>query len=271
MTLLRLATFLGHVLGGLLACLSAQAATAPVKVMVLGTYHFANPGQDLHNAQVDDVLQPRRQAELARVADQLARFRPTLVAVEAEADDQPDRAVPRYREFRDGRVEARRNEIDQIGFRLARRLGHERVIGIDAAGEFPFEALQAFAKAKGRGAELQRSVDELGQRSKAFEARARQVSVGQSLRQLNEPASVRADHAWYVAALGYGTGREQPGAALLGQWSQRNLMICARLVQSAKPGDRVLLVYGSGHAFLLRQCVQQMPGWQLVEPNQYLR
>ena len=26
----------------------------------------------------------------------------------------------------------------------------------------------------------------------------------------------------------------------------------------------------SGHAFLLRRCVQDMPGYKLVEPNDYL-
>jgi len=28
--------------------------------------------------------------------------------------------------------------------------------------------------------------------------------------------------------------------------------------------------YGSGHAFLLRQCIQETPGFVLVEPNDYL-
>ena len=55
--------------------------------------------------------------------------------------------------------------------------------------------------------------------------------------------------------------------ALLAAWTARNIAICARLVQSAQPGDRVLVVYGAGHSFLLRQCVQQMPGWLLVEPD----
>lgn len=251
--------------------LSRLAAAAPaVQVMVLGTYHFGNPGADLHNVQADDVLLPRRQAELDAVSRALSRFRPTLVAVEAPADELPDRALPRYADYIAGRGEVRRNEIDQIGFRLARRLGHARVIGIDASGEFPFEALQAQAEAQGRGAALQRSIDEIGVRTKAFEARARSATIGMLLRSLNEPARIREDHAWYVGALRYGAGPVQPGAALLAAWTARNIAICARLVQSVQPGDRVMVVYGSGHSFLLRQCLQQMPGWQLVEPNRYL-
>jgi hypothetical protein len=41
-------------------------------------------------------------------------------------------------------------------------------------------------------------------------------------------------------------------------------------VQRAKPGDRVVVFYGSGHAFLLRQCVSEMPGYRLIEANDYL-
>ena len=41
----------------------------PVQIMVLGTYHFGNPGLDLVNTEADDVLLPKRQAELEKLAD----------------------------------------------------------------------------------------------------------------------------------------------------------------------------------------------------------
>ena len=51
---------------------SPTPAPARIQVMVLGTYHFDNPGQDLHNMKVDSVLTPAKQAELADVASRLA-------------------------------------------------------------------------------------------------------------------------------------------------------------------------------------------------------
>ena len=48
------------------------------------------------------------------------------------------------------------------------------------------------------------------------------------------------------------------------------LLICARMVQLAQPGDRIVVLYGSGHAFLLRQCAAQTPGFRLVEAGRYL-
>jgi hypothetical protein len=54
-------------------------------------------------------------------------------------------------------------------------------------------------------------------------------------------------------------------------WYHRNAKIFAKLTQIARPGDRVLVVFGSGHAFWLRHLAQNTPGFTLVEPNGYLR
>ena len=249
---------------------SQAVSDQPVEVMILGTYHFANPGLDLHNAEIDDVLAPQRQEEVAAVVDALARFQPTRVAVEARADDKADRALAGYEEYLAGKHAQNRNEIHQIGYRLASRMKHKQVFGIDADGEFPFEALQEYAAANGRAEELQGAVDEIGIRTQRFEERAKTASVGELLREMNEPAHVREDHAWYMRTLSYGAGKDQPGAHLVASWTARNIEICARLVQLAKPGDRIVVVYGAGHSRLLRQCVQDLPGWKLVEPNEYL-
>lgn len=59
----------------------------PIQVMVVGTFHFDNPGQDLNNVAVDPVTTPAKQAELAAVAEGLRRFHPTAIALEREATD----------------------------------------------------------------------------------------------------------------------------------------------------------------------------------------
>ena len=41
--------------------------TGRAEVLVLGVYHMANPGRDIFNMQADDVLAPKRQAEIAQV------------------------------------------------------------------------------------------------------------------------------------------------------------------------------------------------------------
>ncbi len=250
--------------------ITTKVGAATVDVMVVGTYHFANPGLDLYNAEMDDVLSAHRQREVAAVVNGLARFRPNLVAVESVRDDTPDRAHPKYADYLAGKEPKNRNEIYQIGFRLAKQLKLEKVVGIDAPGEFPFEQLRQFAAENGTLTELQRSIDNVGLWTKELESQAKVSTVGALLRQINQPERIRAEHAWYMQKLAYGTGDRQPGANLVGQWTMRNLSICARLVQSVKAGDRVVAVFGSGHNYLLRQCVLEMPGWRLVEPTRFL-
>jgi hypothetical protein len=51
---------------------------------------------------------------------------------------------------------------------------------------------------------------------------------------------------------------------------RRNVLIRANLLQLARPGDRVVVFCGAGQAFLPRQCVQETPGFKLVEPDDWL-
>jgi hypothetical protein len=262
---------MNRLLALMLVAIACQAPAAePVRVMVLGTFHFANPGLDLANAQVDDVLQPRRQAELQALAESLARFAPTVVAVERGADEVPDRALKSYAEYLAGKGQDDRNEIVQVGFRLARLAGLQRVVGIDTHGDFPFDALQAWAQRHGRAPDLQKEIEDIQSRVKRMEAQQKTHTISQVLRDMNQPAAIREENGFYMRMLAFGAGSQQPGAALHGAWTARNIAICARLAQVARPGDRVVVVYGAGHSHALRQCVSDMPGWQLVEAVDYL-
>jgi hypothetical protein len=253
-------------------CAAATPSVSATEVMILGTYHMANPGHDLHNLKADDVLVDKRQRELADVAEALAKFKPTLVAVEADTNNGAPAKLAKYRDYVAGTLAESRNEVVQIGYRLAKRQQLPDVFGIDVDGDFPFEPVQKFAadghpELAKRLAELGADVDKM---LKGLEETLKSRSIGSGLRYLNDPKRIAEGNTFYATMLLYGAGNEQPGAALLTAWESRNNNICARLVQLAKPDDRVVVVYGSGHSYLLRRCVQEMPGYKLVEANSYL-
>lgn len=239
---------------------------APAEVMIVGTYHFSNPGHDQHNVQADDVLTPERQKQLETIAKDMLRFRPTAVAVEWPADLVNER----YAKFRAGKLEPSRNEVVQLGFRLANNAGLDSVHGIDVDGDFPYEPVQVWAQQHG-------ATDRLAAMHGKIQAMVVKISklqsegtIGDALREMNRPETIAEDYAFYAELVRYGSGDEQPGAKLLTAWNARNFEICARLVQSLKPGDRAVVFYGAGHSYLLRQCVSQTPGLKLVEANEYL-
>jgi hypothetical protein len=107
---------------------------------------------------------------------------------------------------------------------------------------------------------------------KEMEAAQKTTPIRLMLANENEPARILADHEnFYYGLLAFGDEKEQPGAELNAAWYRRNAKIFAKLIQIARPGDRVLVTFGAGHAFWLRHFVQNTPGFELVEPNRYLR
>lgn len=249
----------------------ALADDAPVQVLVLGVYHFANPGHDVHNTKVEDVLTPRRQAELADVAARLAKFKPTKIAVEAEVD-AADAKYARYRSFAPADLRKSRDERVQIGFRVAKNLGLPDVYGVDMDGDFPYEALQKFAEkspaAKARFAAINKQTE---QDIAEFEKLQATSTTAELLAWYNDPAQIQKGAGFYYSANLLGEGKEQPGAELNAGWFLRNAKIFARLAQIAKPGDRIIVIFGAGHAAWLRHFAASTPGYQLVEANAYLK
>ena len=175
----------------------AQAAPSPepIRVMIVGTVHFGNPGQDLNNVEMDPVTTPAKQAELAAVAEGLARFQPTAVAVECQAADPATLLDHRYPAFTPAMLLADTNRSDH---------------------------------------------------------------------------PIHGSLSFYYGLLTFGDGVEQPGADLNAGWYERNARIFVKLMTVARPGDRIVVVYGAGHAYWLRHFVENTPGFELVDPVPWL-
>ena len=248
---------------------SAPESSEPVRVLVLGTWHFANYGADLNNAQSDDVLTPRRQAEIVALAEALATFAPTAVATERRT--APPYVDPGWAGFPDSVYTFARDEAIQIGFRVAQFAGADRVYAIDeqpSDGEpsyFPIGAVRRHAEATGRTDELAALTDGSSDVA-AFEAAQDTLSIPELLllKQLD-------DDAFYWSVLRFGDGKDQPGPELAASWFLRNAKIFNKLVQVTRPGDRVVVVFGSGHGPWLREMVRRTPGFELEPAEPYLR
>jgi hypothetical protein len=254
----------------------AAAADAPVDVMVLGSYHFGNPGMDINNMKADSVLTPQRQQQLQQVAAALATFKPTHVMVETESD-APDLAVAEYTRFDAAMLAKVPNEIVQIGYRTASLVGLKTVNGIDEqpkAGEpdyFPFDKLQEAAAKFGQTAALEATNVPVAVSMKAFEAAQKSSSVGRLLVRMNTPGTAMSGMDSYYGVLGIGDHDQQTGADFNAAWYLRNAKIFGKLVSLVKPGDRVLVVYGGGHGFWLRHFAGLTPGFRNVDVLPYLQ
>ena len=252
-----------------LAAAPSPAQTAPrAQVMVLGVYHMDNPGLDYANPTADDVLTPRRQVEMEAVAQALAEFRPTRIAVEAEPGrDSVFNA--RLRGYLAGSYTLTRDERDQLGLRVARMLGHERVYGVDYKLDMDVGGTIQFAAENGQGELVQRMTAQIQAVMAEENAKMATSSVGALLADAN---SARADsmHGWYLVMATVGRDTAYRGADEVSAWYARNLHIFANIARVAQPGERVLVIMGAGHGTLLRQFIDESPDLDLVPAEPYL-
>ena len=258
-----IASMLALVTAGLVEQVDKEA---PVSVMIVADFHMSNPGQDLHNVTAGDVLSPERQEEIAKIINGLARFHPTEVMAEWPAD----LANRSYAQYLAGTLPPDRNEVVQLGFRLAKTSGLTHFYGIDAGGEFPYDPVRTFAQTHGQSDLLDHLNAEVETFVKAQTEMLQSKGIGATLRYLNDPIRLSRDNSFYRQTLRIGAGPEQPAVDLLTAWYRRNFLICANLIQNSHPGARIVVFYGSGHAFLLRQCIAETPGFELVEANAFL-
>lgn len=263
------------ILAASLAFAPAHAAEPTVDVMVLGSYHFGNPGLDTNNINVDSVLTTAKQAQLAAVADALLAFRPTKVMVEMQSD-APDLSLPAYTRFTVADLATAANEIEQIGFRVAKLADLKTVQGIDEqpkAGEpdyYPYDKLQETAAKFGQTAMIEAANAPIQVSLAKFERDQKTQSVAQLLIRMNsEP--IQTSMVFYYDLLRVGDNDTQTGADLNAAWYLRNAKIFGKLMNAVRPGDRVLVVYGAGHGFWLRHFAEQTPGFRSIDPVPYLK
>ena len=239
------------------------------EVLVLGVYHMANPGHDIHNMKADDVLAPKRQAEMAQLLEVLKRFHPTKIAIESDAGDE--RIPKRYADYLAGKYELSRNEIDQVGLRLAKELGHKTVYPVDADSDFPWQHLVNYAKATGHSQELDAISNGWGDMVKEQGDYLGSHTVLETLLFMNSDERVARDVGLYYRVAELGEPYDPAGPDLLADWYRRNIRIYSNVAQLADaPGERVLVIFGAGHLGWLRHNFASNPNLRLRELSEFV-
>ncbi|MCA0200413.1 MAG: DUF5694 domain-containing protein [Proteobacteria bacterium] len=248
-----------------------RAAGAQPALLVLGTVHLHNPGRDAINIQVDDVLAPDRQAQIVMLVDQLAAYKPTHIAVEHPATDQ-EKLDELYASYRAGTRALAHDEEEQIGMRLAAKLGLARLYAVDWNGMPPAEIVHydfsAYAKSKGQEDRLKLL---LNPKRIPYPPLA-SADLVTFFHEINRPEIIAQSHRIYFDVARFGDAEAQPGANWVGNWYARNLKIFSNLVDiTDKADDRILVIYGAGHSHYLRQFAQESGAFRLHEVREFVK
>jgi hypothetical protein len=236
-------------------------------VLIVGAYHFVSKA-NLVNMEIDDPLSPARQAQIQQLVNRLRAFHPTKVVLEQTSGTS--NVEQHYEAYLHDHWTLEASENYQIGFRLARQLGLPRIYLIQVDADLDFDSVVAYAKAHDQSYLLDSSRD-LNERLNREAMRIQKHgTVLDVYRFYNSEAAIRLNDSSYSYLCRIGDDADFIGADLVAEWHQRNLRMFAKLSRLTGPGERILVLYGQGHAYLLRDFVRQSPDLLLVDAGPLL-
>jgi hypothetical protein len=239
-------------------CLDQQ-----IRVMILGTFHF-------DQTKAVNVLDAERQAELDGILTELEVFAPELVAVEYPwaKQERLDESYRTFMESPDPSALRSKNEIYQLGFRLARRLDLPSVAAVDVPMNLWDEAIGEYDE------RYPKSRKQLRKRWKVDISPRIRPDDGQRLAEMlirfNRDLPP-GNEELYGGFLPLVVDEMYVGALKLRPWYDRNLRIVQNLFRHADPEmDRIVLVVGASHVRVLKQIMEMTPQLCPVDPVPFL-
>ncbi|HEV2799597.1 MAG TPA: DUF5694 domain-containing protein [Pyrinomonadaceae bacterium] len=251
-----------------------QEAKAKPALVILGTYHMGTPGNNVVNPKVADITSPERQKQVIELVKRLKKFKPTKIVLECDSDREA-KTQEAYDKYLSGTYQLSKNETNQIGFRLAKELGHKKLYCVDWS-DFWDDPNITYGTYAAKDAEmdsfLKGHIQKLKREIEAEYAKILPLSITDQLIHVNQPDYTERDNQRYFELLRIGRGKEYVGANYVSWWYRRNLTILTNIIRlTDSTDDRILVVYGVGHAKLLNEFAQQSGFYKVESPLKYLK
>lgn len=251
------------------------------KVMVLGTFHFENPGLDSYKPKYAfNILEKKRQDELEILLEQLAKYKPTKILLEWDRIQYDSVANEDYLKYFNGTysIDDKRNEVYQIGFKLAKKMRQIKIYCSDASAEWfgvkvDWDNYDVVAYLKSKGQYEKSTRYDFQSFYELIDSLKTVQTLSEHLIMLNNPRNRLKDHQAYLTDLILeGAGDNYLGADGVAKWYRRNLRIFSNVydLTDFENEERLLLIYGSGHVWQLRQFFMDSPDYEYIEPIKYL-
>jgi hypothetical protein len=245
-------------------------------IFLVGSFHFAYYNLDAHKVDKDkqvDILSPGKQKELEELLQYIARFKPTKIAVEGKTNS--GYIMKRYREYLKEPKTLRKNEIDQIGFRLMEKFKLDTIYGVDHETMLSdwystkdSNVIRPMLDSIFDGWDFQ-STDPISMSYKKMFRR--DDSLASKMRLLDYFKFTNSDK---MLNRGFGSylngdfklGTTRGADALALHWYSRNLRIFRNIQDIVtSPEDRILVIFGRGHVEILKHLFECSPEFNLIK------
>ncbi len=258
---------------------------ARAQVMLLGTFHFSYRNLDIiktEKADQIDFTSEESRKDIQKITDRMAKFKPTKIAVEVMPEKQA-KMDSLYQAYLNGSYELEMDEVYQIGFRLAKQLGHQRVYCINAMGDIDTYQKPGVTKFEVREDKKERMEKfwtymraKTIERAEIDKELYRQNgSVYKVIQKFNQPETIRRRHENYFRDAFQYEEKEHDYTGVdwySATWFNRNLRIFRNIQRiTESPNDRILVIYGAAHLATIQQAVESSPTHRLAPAHKLLR
>lgn len=247
------------------------------EVLLLGVFHFEYYNTDSHKADSInhiDILASSRQKEILKIVNAISKFKPTIICLESNNDSLLN---IEYADYLNGKYKLSKDEIDQLGYRIAEKSGAKEVYGVDAQSWFR-DNLQKDSTLEYfwdehyylDTVEIKSWSDKYTYWYNYVDSISAKLSIKSYLKLLNQPKVLDYNLGQYLVEMKT-SNHNGPDFVTL-DWYNRNLRIFNTILKiNPTESDRILVIFGSGHIPPLKHYFQSSPQFKVIPINKYLK
>jgi hypothetical protein len=243
---------------------SALCQQPKTKVVLLGCFHFDNPGLDVAKFEDVNILSEKRQKEVMEVVEILKQLKPDKIFVEVPVELQ-GRLDSNISKYKSGQFTLKGTETHQLGYRLAKELNSSLYAVDYRDAQFPFDSLVKSATEANQFnllGYMKRSIDSV---QNDFNESLKKNTIRELLLNQNTDAAATLQVGAYFDFLVAGKEGNHVGSYLTSEWWRRNMIIYENILKKLDGMEKtILVIFGSGHTALLKEMMKYNKNLDLV-------
>ncbi|NAY92295.1 hypothetical protein GTQ34_10225 [Muricauda sp. JGD-17] len=260
----------------------SNSKTSTKQALLIGTFHYHNPGADVAKTKSFDILSEKSQTELETITQKIKAFDPNQIFVEWPYDEQ-EKLDSLYQLYLDNKYFTNdslsdfylKNEIFQLAFRAAKKSGLKSVKAIDYRNtEFPFDSLMTVVATSGQ-TDLQNVILKgIESFSRDFDEKIEQgISLLDLTYHLNSEQDRQISNLFHTEIpLLVGNSDNFIGPYLTAEWYRRNLYMWSLIQKGTRADDqRVMVLLGASHIALIKDFVDKNTNWNSLELEEVMK
>ncbi|WP_438425666.1 DUF5694 domain-containing protein [Aquimarina macrocephali] len=238
-------------------------------IALLGTFHFATTS-DYSSMDLDDFRSDKRQKEIRLLIEALKAYKPTKIMVEYPYRKE-DKLNDDYKEYLKDIYTLTINEIDQLGFRLAKELGHQKLYCIDQKMSLPFGPLSKYAE-KYEKQKFQAFLSSIKENDKQDSKRLKTATLLEYFAYKNSnKEDLKNKNQYLKGTAQFVSDSTYIGVKFVSKWWERNFHIMANIDMQTQKDDRLLVIVGGAHRAVLKDFYEDRKDVEYVEISDYLK